>query len=151
MGPLDDGPAEVTVEDKFEDNGILDINFDCTEDKTTQKNDAPAENEDVKSATRSRQPRRSRGTAVSYAEPSLRGKMRRPTHELVAAVEQGRRLSRLSADSEEIGTKEKIQLPQPEQPVEMPDDSHVAEEYLRVTQSGRSRSRRSISTRAIAC
>lgn len=149
MEPADNPPAEVTVEDKFEPNNIPDVNFEYTEDATASKNDIPSDLNAIKAATRSRQPRRSRGAAVSYAEPSLRGKMRRPTHELVAAVEQGRRLSRLSADSEEIETAENIS--QPEQLVEIPDDSAMTDEYHRVTQPSRSRSRRSMSTRAVPC
>ncbi|EFW23386.1 hypothetical protein D8B26_006876 [Coccidioides posadasii str. Silveira] len=83
--------------------------------------------------TRTRQSRRSRGP-VSYAEPNLRDKMRRPTEELVDAVgeDRFRRISR--SQPEHFQTPEEgdtinnnpVQAPQ-DPPTKLPDHEQMAE------------------------
>ncbi|DAA73649.1 TPA_exp: Shugoshin family protein [Trichophyton benhamiae CBS 112371] len=83
--PLDK-PIEIALDDPSQDNVSSEILVDSTSslDKHLQS-EYKSTSTIGQQAQRSRPSRRSRGP-VNYAEPSLRGKMRRPTEDLVDAV-----------------------------------------------------------------
>ncbi|EZF29896.1 hypothetical protein H109_03508 [Trichophyton interdigitale MR816] len=97
--PLDK-PIEITLDDQSEDNVSSEILVDSASglDKHLQS-EYKSTSSIEQQAQRSRPSRRSRGP-VNYAEPSLRGKMRRPTEDLVDAVADHtlKRLSRSNND-----------------------------------------------------
>ncbi|EEQ28518.1 hypothetical protein McanMca71_007125 [Microsporum canis] len=125
--PPFNGPVEISLNDQSQD-GLSSENTPKLEnglDKQWHSEYQPTTTNSERQARGARPSRRSRGP-INYAEPSLRGKMRRPTEDLVDAVAEHmtKRLSRSQYDHTD-GLQNELQATKASVKTSLPKVNHV--------------------------